>query len=144
VALYLPVANLVALYPSIAERPSSPQSINLHAPLAGLASCLESRAARSRLALPWRRAVLVATALPLVTGRRAAPPARRLARRRRTLGTAVSAGPASPQCLVGSGNALLRRGVARRPSTFAQAPPSVLERRCDLTNLGVARQRCAL
>src|SRR5262249_10827474 len=60
IAFYLPAANLVAVYPAIADRALFTPEQNLYAPLAGIALLigLAVEPARARLPLLWRRAAV--------------------------------------------------------------------------------------
>jgi len=144
-AWYLPVSNLVALYPAIADRALFTPEHNLYAPLAGLGMLggIGVCAAATRLAAPARRAGRAA-AIGLLAIWCALTALRCLDWRdeERLFGAAVALGSASPRVWYDYGNALLRRGDA---GAAAEAYEGAAERGPHdaeiWTNLGVARQR---
>ena len=145
VAFYLPVANLIALYPAIADRALFTPEHNLYAPLAGLgvlgalgverAGAHMPRTARS--ALPVALAVLLAGWAGLTAWRCTV-----WHDEERLFGAAVAADSASPRVWYDYGNALLRRGAV---DAAAVAYEGAVRRGPNdaaiWANLGVARQR---
>ncbi len=144
-AFYLPVANLLPLYPAIADRTLFTPEHNLYAPLAGLGALagIGARRVGAQLAPAVRRAALVASALLLVfwaglsAGRCAA-----WHDEERLFGAAVSLGSASPRVWYNYGNALLRRGAGAEAAEALEGAAQRAPRDAAIwTNLGVARQR---
>lgn len=145
VAFYLPVANLIALYPAIADRALFTPEHNLYAPLAGLgvlgAIGVERAAGRMRRNARWAVRISLAILLAVWAG---------LTARRcivwhdeeRLFGAAVAANSASPRVWYDYGNALLRRGAV---DAAAEAYEGAAQRGPNdaaiWANLGVARQR---
>lgn len=139
VAFYLPVANLVALYPAIADRWLFTPEHNLYAPLAGLAVIIAGAVARA----PARRLVLAIMSVVIL-----ACAARTVVRLRdwhdeaRLFASAVALGSASARVWYNHGNA---RAHANAWSEAADAYRTVLRlapHDVDAwSNLGVALQR---
>ena len=145
VAFYLPVANLVALYPAIADRAVFTPEHNLYAPLAGLAVLGGLGAERARARLSPGRVRAARGAIVLILALWALRSAARCAAwhdEERLFGTAVAAGSASPRVWYNYGNALLQRGAAGSAAeAFAGAARRAPQDAAIWTNLGVARQR---
>jgi hypothetical protein len=144
-AFYLPVANLVALYPAIADRAFFTPEHNLYAPLAGLAvlGAMGAERARARLAPRWSRAVQGAVLVILALwGLRTAARCMDWYDEERLFGTAVAGGAESPRVWYNYGNALLRRGdPAGAAEVLAGAVRLAPQDAAIWTNLGVAQQR---
>jgi protein O-mannosyl-transferase len=144
-AFYLPVANLVALYPDIADRALFTPEHNLYAPLAGLGvlAGLALERARARSSAAGRRALLAATLVVLAIW--AVLTAERCTvwhDQERLFANAVAAGSASPRVWYNYGNALLRRGaVVEAATAFEGAAARGPNDAAVWANLGVARQR---
>jgi tetratricopeptide (TPR) repeat protein len=142
---YLPVANVLAIYPAIADRALFTPEHNLYAPLGGLGVLAGLGALRvgARLRAPLRRAGLAAV-VGLLTAWSALTAARCIDwhDEERLFGAAVAAGSASPRVWYDYGNALLQRGAA---GAAADAYEGAAQRGPNdaaiWSNLGVARQR---
>lgn len=144
-AFYLPIANVLALYPAIADRALFTPEHNLYAPLAGLGVLAGIGAARvgSVLAPRLRRAALAASALLLAIW--AALSATRCVAwhdEEALFGAAAARGSASPRVWYNYGNALLQRGAAAAAAAaFEGAAQRGPHDAAVWANLGVARQR---
>jgi hypothetical protein len=145
VAFYLPVANLIALYPALADRALFTPEHNLYAPLAGVGMLVARSAERAaaRGPLRVRRAVLASLFLLAFTW--ASLTAARCAvwhDEERLFGAAVAAGAASPRVWFNYGNVLLQRGAIDPAAEAFEGAAQRGPRDADIwTNLGVARQR---
>jgi protein O-mannosyl-transferase len=145
VAFYLPAANVVALYPAIADRALFTPEHNLYAPLAGLGVLAAMATARAASVLsPIGRRVAWASALSVLATWTALTAARCQAWRdeRSLFGAAVAAGSSSPRVWYNYGNTLLQRGdVAEAVAAFTGAAARAPHDAAVWTNLGVAEQR---
>ena len=145
VAFYLPVANLVALYPAIADRALFAPEHNLYAPLAGLGVLVGLGVARAGATMSpsGRRAAWVGTLVVLATWT-VLSAGRCLAWRdeERLFGSAVAAGSSSPRVWYNYGNTLLQRGAAAAAAAaFSGAAERAPRDAAIWMNLGVAEQR---
>ena len=144
-AFYLPVANLLALYPDIADRALFTPEHNLYAPLAGLGVLAGLAAERARAGLrPAARRAATATALVVLAswGVRSAARGTVWHDEERLFGAAVAAGSASPRVWYNYGNALLQRGaVGEAAAAFEGAAERGPNDAAVWANLGVARQQ---
>jgi tetratricopeptide (TPR) repeat protein len=144
-AFYLPVANLLALYPDIVDRALFTPEHNLYAPLAGFGMLAGLAAERARAGLrPAARRVATATAMVVLAswGVRSAARCAVWHDEERLFGAAVAAGSASPRVWYNYGNALLQRGAVDEAATaFEGAAARGPNDAAVWANLGVARQR---
>lgn len=144
-AFYLPVANVIALYPAIADRALFTPEHNLYAPLAGIGvlSGIGAQRVAARLPAAWRRAAIVSAAL--LMGIWATITAARCTLwhdEERLFGAAVADGSASPRVWYDYGNALLARGAVDDAAVaFEGAAERGPNDPAIWANLGVARQR---
>lgn len=145
VAFYLPVANLVALYPAIAERALFTPEHNLYPVAAGLAVLAAVALGRGAARLAARRAGLLRYAWFALLALLAARTALRAAdwRDEKTLfGGAVAAGSRSPRVHYNLGNALLQRDeLAAASGAFESAVRLAPGDGRAWANLGIVRQR---
>ena len=144
IAFYLPVANLLALYPAIADRALFTPEHNLYAPLAGLGVLAAIGVERAAALVPRsvRPVVPVLLALLLLTWA-GLTAARCLVwhDEERLFGAAVAANSASPRVWYNYGNALLSRGaVDGAADAFEGAAQRAPQDPAIWANLGVARQ----
>lgn len=145
-AFYLPVANLVPLYPAIAARALFTPEHNLYAPLAGLGVLAAIGVMRLAAAIPSplaRGAIVAGLATPLLAW--AVASAARLPDWHDEAGlfsSALALGSESPRVWYNAGNARLAGGdfvgAARLLAGAAARAPGDA---AALANLGVARQR---
>jgi hypothetical protein len=145
VVFYLPAANLVALYPAIAERALFAPEHNLYAPMAGLGVLAALGTVRAGAAMsPIGRRVAWVGTLAVLAAWTALTAGRCLAWRdeERIFGTAVAAGSSSPRVWYNYGNTLLQRGAAAAAAgAFRGAAERAPRDAAIWTNLGVAEQR---
>jgi len=142
---YLPVANIVPLYPDIADRWLFTPEHSLYAPLAGMAVLIAIGVDRvcNRLRAAWRSLALASVGLIVLVG--AARTVVRVsdwADEGRLFRSAVAAPDASPRVWYNYGNTLMREGaegeaVAAYQQALERAPHDVEA----WVNLGVALQR---
>lgn len=143
--LYLPVANLIPLYPAIADAWLFTPEHNLYAPLAGIAA-LSARGIEGGLRVRHRAArSLVIAGLGLIVLAWCVRTAARTfdwSDEARLFGSAAEAGAASPRVWYNYGNALMRRGaLAEAARAYREAVRRSPHDVAAWTNLGVALQR---
>jgi len=146
VALYLPVANLVPLYPDIVGTALFVPEHNLYAPMAGIAVLLglALRTAASHLSAGGVRVLRIAAALVLVAlALRTAVRVRDWRDERELFGSAAAAGSRSPRIWYNYGNALMASEETRAAAIDAYRVGLQLAPNDALLwlNLGVALHR---
>ncbi len=145
VAFYLPVSNLLALYPAISPQALFTPEHNLYASLAGLAALGGLGADRIRARLPTRSQRLVTgTAILLLVswGVRSGLRAGDWRDEERLFGQAARAGSRSPRVWYNLGNVLLRRGATAAAAEAFEGALRHAPGDAEIwMNLGVARQK---
>ena len=142
---YLPAANLIALYPAIADRALFTPEHNLYAPLAGVGILAALGTVRVAAALSPRGRRAAWAGMLVVLAMWTALIAARMVTwhdEERLFGAAVAAGSSSPRVWYNYGNALLQRGAAAEAVVaFTAAAERAPHDAAIWTNLGVAQQR---
>jgi Flp pilus assembly protein TadD len=145
VALYLPVANIVALYPAIAAQWLFTPEHNLYAPLAGIAVCVAAGAthAADRMRVRSRRLAIACIATLLLIYATATVTRLRDWHDEATLfQSAVAAGSTSPRVWYNHANMLVRRGALAAGINAYRKALQLAPHDVDMwMNLGVALQR---
>lgn len=144
--LYLPVSNLVPLYPAIANRALFTPEHNLYVPLAGLGVLLGLAAARvaARVSGPAPRRALAVPVLGVLAVWALLGMTRVNDWRddERLFASAVAQGAASPRVWYNAATVLLTRGAYREAVPVLEGAAQRAPRDAEvLTNLGVARQQ---
>jgi len=144
VAFYLPVANLMPLYPAIAGQALFTPEHNLYAPMAGVGALIALAATRLQARVSTRQQQLLAVvvlAVMAVWGVRTAVRVRDWHDEERLYRSAVAAGATSPRVWYNLGNVLLqRRASTEAAAAFRQALQQAPHDAEVWMNLGVALQ----
>ncbi len=141
---YLPVANLIAIYPGIAGRALFTPEHNLYAPLAGaaLVGAESMRLLLRRSAPSWRRAAVALLSSALVAWGLCTVRRQTDWRDEATLfATAAAAGSRSPRVWFNHGNALLAAGDSASATAFETASRLAPGDAEIWMNLAISRQR---